>query len=72
MWEGSRYSQTECVPTGGVAGWGVTTHQRRLCLLYLHRTFVKLCCLLEVALLVAICKGNKSQNIVIQHLELTF
>lgn len=59
MWEGGSYSQTDRVPAGGVAGWGVPTHQRRLCLLYLHRTFVKLCCLLKVALLVAVCKESK-------------
>lgn len=53
MWEGSRSSQTECVPAGGVTGQSVPTHQRWLCLLYLHCTFVKLCRLLEIALFVA-------------------
>lgn len=62
MWEGCRSPQTECVSAGRVAGRGVPTHQRRLCLLYLHRTFVKLCCLLEVTLFIAIYKNKTKQN----------
>lgn len=72
MCGGGRYSQAEGVPTGGVAGRGVPTHQRRLRLLYLHRSFVKLCCLLKVALLVAICTGIKRPKTVTRHLELNF
>lgn len=54
MWEGGRYPQTECVPAGGVTRGSVPTHQGWLCLLYLHRTFVKLSRLLKITLLVAV------------------
>lgn len=53
MWGGSRSLQTERVPAGGVARRGVPTHQRRLCLLNLHRTLVELCRLLKVTFFVA-------------------
>lgn len=39
-----------------MSGWSVPTHQRWLCLFYLHCTFVKLSCLLKVTLFVTIKK----------------
>lgn len=67
MWKGSRYPQTECVPVGGVARGSVPTHQRWLRLLYLHRTFVKLCRLLKITLLVAVeKKAVKDKKVAIQ------
>lgn len=62
MWEGGRSPQTKCVPTGGVAGWSVTTHQRWLCLLDLHCTLVKLCCFLKVSLFVTILQNEKRKQ----------
>lgn len=67
MWEGGRYPQTECVPAGGVARGSVATHQRWLRLLYLHCTFVKLCRLLKITLLIAVEeKAVKDKKVAIQ------